>query len=261
MGQGGASGGLGETLGAHEQAIGRTSRAGAAEAAPEAEELPALLGVPESLRAWWARTDPAEVAKETARSGRSAVLLKVAKLLRKDERVLDLGCGPGCLAKEAGRRDIMGVDMVPAMLGAARQWMDATVPDNMLEYFPEEAVDAVVLCNVLEPYTSQVRRVLFAHCCDFLRPGGRVVIVASLGGAARAGTEGAVDLVFPTCSAIGGDGASPEALEEELASAGLELVSTELLETRAADVEAVPGDAVKAERRSYALLVARTPRS
>merc|ERR1712154_321776 len=115
------------------------------------DEVPELNGVPTALQSWWLRTDPADLERETLRSGRCDILSRVARQLKRDERVLDLGCGPGLLAQEAGRRDIMGVDMSPSMLESARRWMDFVIPDNMLEHFPGEPLDTVVLCNVLEP--------------------------------------------------------------------------------------------------------------
>ncbi|CAE8631233.1 unnamed protein product, partial [Polarella glacialis] len=77
-----------------------------------------LHGVSDQLRSWWLRSDPAELDRATIASGRSKVLAHVSKLLGAG-LVLDLGCGPGLLAKQAGRRDVVGVDMSPAMLCAA----------------------------------------------------------------------------------------------------------------------------------------------
>lgn len=204
------------------------------------------------MQSWWLRTNPADLERETLRSGRCDLLMRVARLIKASERVLDLGCGPGLLAKEANRRDIVGVDMSPAMLEAARRWMDLAVPDNILEHFPGEPFDAVVLCNVLEPYPAQVRGVLFKHCREFLKVGGRVIVVVSL--SAASATSG-LDMLFPPCSS---GLASPEELEGEMESAGLELLSSEMVEAKTVDHTAVlPGDSPRAERRAYALLVSR----
>lgn len=46
--------------------------------------------------------------KETLRSGRIDVFARLKRLIRPQNAVLDLGCGPGILARELGRRDIVG---------------------------------------------------------------------------------------------------------------------------------------------------------
>lgn len=228
------------------------SRASERPESDHGDEVPELNGVPTALQSWWFRTDPADLEKETLRAGRCDVLARVVRLLKPDDRVLDLGCGPGLLAKEAGRRDIMGVDMSPAMLEAARRWMDLVVPDNMLDHFPSELLDVVVLCNVLEPYPAQVRGVLFGHCREFLKAGGKVIVVVALNASA---TSSGLDMLFPPCS---GSGASPEDLEDEMEAAGLDLHSTEMVAVSTVDHTAVlPGEEPRAERRSYALMVSR----
>jgi SAM-dependent methyltransferase len=234
------------------------------EAAGTGAGLPQKLrGVPDALRAWWARAEPAELERTTLRSGRSDVLAHVSQLLRAEEVVLDLGCGPGLLAKEAKRRDIVGLDMEPAMVKAARTWMDHVLEENLLEHYPVEPCDTVVLCNVLEPYPREVRRLVLGHAFEFLRPGGRVVLVMDLGRAlatdAGAATGcGGFDLVFPEAS--GGKAARPEEIEEDLILSGFDLDSTELLTTKTLNHTAVlPGEEPKAECRSYAVLVGRSP--
>lgn len=223
--------------------------------------------MPDSLRAWWARTDPSKLDKETLRSGRVDVFAAVKRLLRAEDRVLDLGCGPGLLARETGRRDIVGVDMSPAMVDAARQWMDEVVPENIFEHHPLDPVDAVVLTNVLEPYPAEVRQVLFRHCADFLSPGGRVIVVLATGGGLGASPAvcSGLDLLFPSSSAGLGAGVAaapaPDDVEDDLVFAGLDVDSAELLETKTVDhTAALPGEEPRVERRAYALVVARKPR-
>lgn len=144
------------------------------------------------------------------------------------------------------------------MLETAQRWMDLTVPDNLLEHFPSEPVDVVVLCNVLEPYPSEVRRLVFSHCFDYLREGGKVIVVVSLAAPASDSASG-LDMLFPSCSAGGAAShASPEELEEDLEEAGLDIASTEIVEAKTVNHTAViPGEAPKCERHRYALLVAR----
>lgn len=236
-----------------------SSSAAAASAAQDEDDgsaLPSQLdGVPHALRAWWLRTAPAELERATLRSGRCDMLAHVARLLRRGERVLDLGCGPGLLAREAGRRDFLGVDMSPAMVRAARRWMDEVLPDNILDYYPSERIDTAVLASVLEPYPGEVRRLLLAHVFDFLPPGGRVVVaVAVRHGGLGSDTECGLDLVFPSaCEAPG-----PDDIEEELMLAGFDVASAELVKTQTLNHTSVlPGEEPKAERRTYAVVIGR----
>ncbi|CAK0891852.1 unnamed protein product [Prorocentrum cordatum] len=216
-----------------------------------------------TLHVRWAQTDPVEFRRATENSGRLGAVERVGALVSGCQRVLDLGCGPGLLARESGRRDIVGVDMSPKMVGAARAWMDLVLQENLLEHYPSEPVDAVVLCNVLEPYPPEVRRLLLGHALESLRPGGMVVVVVAArgGGTLGSGGDGGLDIVFPTvpCGA-----ASPEDIEDDLQLVGLELACAELVDTRPAPDR--PGtasaagpseEAPKADRRSYAIVVGR----
>lgn len=215
-----------------------------------------MTGVPDALRAWWSRVDPAQLDNVSASTGRIEVLQRVAKMLSPGDRVLDLGCGPGLLAREAKRPDILGVDMSPAMVAAASQWMDTAVAENILEYWPTESPHVVVLCNVLESYSLEVRRMLYSHVREFLAPGGRIIVVVAAGKTGLgSASESVLDLVFPTAAPVQAD-----SIEEELALAGFDVALPELLRPKPAkQAEAVPGEATKTERRSYAVLVGKRP--
>mmetsp|Transcript_40493 Transcript_40493/g.94033 ORF Transcript_40493/g.94033 Transcript_40493/m.94033 type:complete len:217 (+) Transcript_40493:47-697(+) len=205
-------------------------------------------GVPKALHSWWGRVDPDELDRVTEDSGRLEVLKHIGVLLRSCHSVLELGCGSGLLAREAGRRDILGVDMCPAMAQKASTRMDAVVTDNLLEFYPAESPDAVVLCNVLEPYPQEVRRLLFSHVHDFLAPGGRIIVAITIG-VTGLGTaaESVLDLVFPSASPIQADD-----LEEDLLLAGFDVAVPELLTIKRARQE--PG---RDQRRSVAILTGR----
>jgi len=218
-----------------------------------------LDGVPDNLRTWWQSADPAALERATIRSGRCDVLAHVARMLRSSNTVLDLGCGAGLLARETGRRDMVGVDMAPSMVRAAQQWMDVVLLDNILEHYPTESPDVVVLCNVLEPYSKDMRRLLFSHVLEFLKPMGRVIVVTAIGGLGNMGseTETGLDLVFPTVTEVA---LQPSDIEEELMLEGLERLSAELLETRTVNHAGVmPGEAPRTEKRNYAVIIGRKP--
>ncbi|CAK9105526.1 unnamed protein product [Durusdinium trenchii] len=91
------------------------------------------------------------------------------------------------------------VDMCAAMVGRASEHMDVTTQENLLEFFPPQSPDAVVLCNVIEPYSPEARRLLFSHIMEFLSLKGRLIVVIAIGQAGL-GTEfeSVLDLVFPT---------------------------------------------------------------
>eukprot|EP00929_Paragymnodinium_shiwhaense_P107103 TRINITY_DN73145_c0_g1_i1.p1 TRINITY_DN73145_c0_g1~~TRINITY_DN73145_c0_g1_i1.p1 ORF type:complete len:307 (-),score=98.38 TRINITY_DN73145_c0_g1_i1:111-1031(-) len=270
-------------------AVSSAKKAAAAAADDEASSLPARLhGVPDSLRNWWQRVEAQELERLTLRSGRTEVLAHVAKLIKSRKRVVDLGCGAGSLASEANRPDIVGVEMTPGMLRLARKKMEVVIPDNILEFYPSEPFDAAVLCNVLEPYGTEMWGVMFQHAFEFLNPGGVLVVVVQLlkSAAGRPGTarksEGsggyngeakaddapapiaaateATDLVFPSHAQAGG--VQPDLVEEELALAGFDVDPPELLTTSTSDpMNSLPGEAPKTERRSFAVLTARKPRT
>ncbi|CAK9105529.1 unnamed protein product [Durusdinium trenchii] len=94
---------------------------------------------------------------------------------------------------------IAKVDMCAAMVGRASEHMDVTTQENLLEFFPPQSPDAVVLCNVIEPYSPEARRLLFSHIMEFLSLKGRLIVVIAIGQAGL-GTEfeSVLDLVFPT---------------------------------------------------------------
>lgn len=210
-------------------------------------EAPATLhGVPDALQSWWHRVDPEEFDRVSRASGRREVLRHVAFLLRSSEKVVELGCGTGLLAQEAKRRDLLGVDMCPAMIQRASEYMDQAVLDNILEFYPPQSPDAVVLCNVVEPYSSEVRRLLFSHVWEFLSPGGQVIVAVTVGKTGL-GTEfeSLLDLVFPTATPLQAD-----EIEEELLAAGFEVALPELIRVQRQDVE-------QPQRRSFAILIGK----
>jgi len=204
-------------------------------------------GVPDALLSWWGRVDPDEFDRVSEASGRLEVVRHVAELLQGSERVVELGCGTGLLAKEAGRRDFYGVDMSIAMVQRASEHMEAVV-DNILEFYPPFSPDAVVLCNVVEPYSSEVRLLLYRHIIEFLNPGGQLIVVVTVGKTGL-GTEfeSLLDLVFPTAPPLQADEA-----EEELAAAGFEIEFPELIRIERKDAE-------KPQRRSFVVLIGKKP--
>lgn len=194
--------------------------------------------------------DPRELQRVSLCSGRTDVIRALCRRLGAQDRILDLGCGCGLLAKEAARRDIVGVDMAPAMIQAAREWMDEVVPDNILEHFPAMRFDTVVLCNVLESYPRDIWHLMCRHSFDFLVPGGQVLIAIAMPGG-----ESAIDLVLPKS---GGDSASPDELEQALLEADFEIGDAELISTTAQSQEAaVQGE--RPERYMYAVISGLKP--
>merc|ERR1712060_898502 len=152
------------------------------------------------------------------------------------------------------------------MVEAARQWMDLVVPENLLEHHPLDPVDVVVLANVVEPYPPEVRRLLFEHCAEFISPGGRAIVVLAAGGGLGTSADTGLDLVFPSPSVSLGIGNAPlpDEVEDDLAMAGFDIDSTELVETKTAKAldltSPMLGEEPTVQRRVYALLVARKPK-
>jgi SAM-dependent methyltransferase len=102
-----------------------------------------------------------------------------------DDRVLDVACGPGLLACAFARvaRDVVGIDLVPAMLDQARSHQAALALGNVIwrlgdvEPLPfEDASFDVVTCRYAVHHFANPIAVVreMARVC---RPGGRVTVV------------------------------------------------------------------------------------
>eukprot|EP00927_Polykrikos_kofoidii_P049261 TRINITY_DN43346_c0_g1_i1.p1 TRINITY_DN43346_c0_g1~~TRINITY_DN43346_c0_g1_i1.p1 ORF type:complete len:376 (+),score=60.19 TRINITY_DN43346_c0_g1_i1:183-1310(+) len=169
-------------------------------------------GVPESLRCWWERVNAQEFERESLRCGRSDVLNHIARRLRKCSQVVDLGCGPGLLAKESGRRDIVGVDICPGMIRAAANCMHVVTQESIFEFFPSDPFDAAVICNVLEPYPAALWRLVFRHTFDFLSPGGQLIVVIATQTLAAGSRPSTAQTVRPS-QAVEEDGSVEKAEE------------------------------------------------
>lgn len=223
-----------------------------------------LHGVPDSLRTWWNGVDPKDLETATFRTGRNEVLTRIGQRVRSSTRaagrIVDLGCGCGLLAKETGRRDIVGVDIAPAMIKAAQEVMDLVLPESFLEYYPSERFDIAVLCNVLEPYPEEIRALVFRHTFEFLNPGGQAIVVIHVrtsSGSRPATADCSGDLVFPT---ITGPPVRPDEIEEGLLYAGFNIAQCELVETKTLNHSSVmPGEEPKPERRISAIITGRKP--
>lgn len=106
--------------------------------------------------------------------------------LRPGEHALDLGAGPGFLAREmalavGGEGEVRGLDPSPAMLGLARarcaDLPQADFQEGEAARLPygDAAFDAAAVSQVYE-YVAELDAAL-AELCRVLRPGGRAAIL------------------------------------------------------------------------------------
>ena len=106
--------------------------------------------------------------------------------LRPGERVLDIGVGPGLLARELGetvgtRGKLSGIDQSQAMLHMTRErcadldHADFELADACDIPYPDESFDVVVSTQVYE-YVPDMKRAL-AEAARVLKPGGRIQIL------------------------------------------------------------------------------------
>jgi SAM-dependent methyltransferase len=95
-------------------------------------------------------------------------------------RILDVGCGSGCLAaalKQAGAAYVAGIERQPAAIVEARGRLDILVEGDILTAplpFGVEEFDYIIFADVLEHVAepeAAIHRVL-----PFLRPTGRVLV-------------------------------------------------------------------------------------
>jgi methionine biosynthesis protein MetW len=103
----------------------------------------------------------------------------IAEEIAPGERVLDVGCSDGCLARYLPENEVWGLDVNPRAVERARQFCkNAEVFDlNLLDSQPlpfESEFDVIVCADVLEHllWPEKVLR----HLAGTLRNGGRAVI-------------------------------------------------------------------------------------
>ena len=94
--------------------------------------------------------------------------------------MLDCGCaggGNGALAKRAGAREVVGIELNPQAAAEARKQLDRVVVGDLatvdLAPLADEPFDAILLVDVLEHLIAPQR--VIARLLDLLKPGGLVV--------------------------------------------------------------------------------------
>lgn len=138
------------------------------------------------LRFDGAHAAQAETQYHSPEMVRQRAHLRELLALAPGQRVLDIGCGPGILAKEMAADvgptgEICGIDISESMLALARQRCGPADPVTLrpgrAEAIPfgDEEFDAAVAVQVYE-YVPDIDRAL-AELFRVLRPGGRAVIL------------------------------------------------------------------------------------
>ena len=217
------------------------------------------LASPAASRAGYEPAELAAIPREAVACSHGCGNPVAASGATPGETVLDLGCGAGIDLLLAARRvggagRVIGVDMTPAMVEAARANVrrsglpNIEVLQGILESLPvEEASVDLVISNCVINLSPDRRRV-FAEIARVLRPGGRMVVSDLV-------TSGLPAWVRddPTlhASCIGGAGTEEEYVSG-LTAAGLSRVQVEervfydAAEMEARIAESLPGRAMQA---------------
>jgi ubiquinone/menaquinone biosynthesis C-methylase UbiE len=100
-----------------------------------------------------------------------------------DDRVVDVGCGPGAAARLAARRgaDVIGVDPAPVMLKLARRLTHRAAPvswvDGSAEAIPVLDGAATVLWSISTVHHWRDVDAGLAEAYRVLAPGGRLLVI------------------------------------------------------------------------------------
>ncbi|MEK6710170.1 MAG: methyltransferase domain-containing protein [Nitrospinota bacterium] len=172
-------------------------------------------------------------------AGQRALILRALEL-RPGERVLDVGVGPGFLARELAEAAgpsgaLRGIDLSPAMLELARRRLEGLPQASLQEGdalrlpFGEGEFDAAVSIQVYE-YVEDVGAAL-AELHRVLRPGGRAAILDTDWGSLvwRAGDAARARRILEAWDEHLADPHLPRTLAARLRGAGFEILRREAI--------------------------------
>jgi SAM-dependent methyltransferase len=163
-----------------------------------------------------------------------------ALALARNERVVDLGCGPGLLALEMAHRvgmqgEVQSIDASGSMIALAarrcygKSWVQLARGDVSRLPYPDLRFDAAVCTQVYE-YVSEIDRAL-SELNRVLRPGGRAVIVDTDWESCvwRSSDDERMRRVIEAWDGHCPHPHLPRTLRQRLASAGFEVTGVEVI--------------------------------
>jgi ubiquinone/menaquinone biosynthesis C-methylase UbiE len=115
------------------------------------------------------------------------ILLKAFADENKEEKIIDLGCGPGQTTKflaDRGCANILGTDISPAMIAAAKELnpqLEFEVADSLNLTYADQLFGAAIAFYSIVNFDYPTVKIAFSQINRVLKPGGQFLFTFHIG--------------------------------------------------------------------------------